>query len=138
VRVQLASLDCSNGFRMYGSGALVSSDDVNGDGYGDIIIGKQPSTCFSFVVFGKSSGWSSELDLTASLDGSNGFAFCGDESVCAGSFVSSGDVNGDGYADVIFGGYQGSQVVFGKGSGWNAVLDVSVFLVRLSDTSKRA
>ena len=63
----------------------------------------------------------------SSLDGTNGFTIYGvDGSDYAGLSVSSGDVNGDGYADVLVGAYNGDgssnsagntgevHVVFGK------------------------
>ena len=56
------------------------------------------------MVFGKASGFAANIDLS-SLDGSNGFKLSG---VAAGdhsgwSVASAGDVNGDGFADLIVG-----------------------------------
>lgn len=71
----------------------------------------------------------------SSLDGGNGFrldvvrGFFG--SVTSVTSVSGGDVNGDGFSDVIVGagtdhGIVGSKyVVFGKAAGFDAVLNVS-------------
>ena len=87
-------------------------------------------------MFGKASGFAANIDLS-SLDGSNGFKLSG---VAAGdqsgrSVASAGDVNGDGFADLIVGAYGGrparrrtpgaSYVVFGKASGFAANLDLS-------------
>ncbi len=54
------------------------------------------------MVFGKSSGFASAMDLS-SLDGSNGFRLDGiDADNRSGFFVSNaGDVNGDGFDDLI-------------------------------------
>jgi len=145
----LSSLDGSNGFRLDGvaeydnSGSSVSNaGDVNGDGFDDLIVGAwraDPngySSGSSYVVFGKASGFSATMDLS-SLDGSNGFRFHAElEAALArsGPSVSSaGDVNGDGFNDVIIGvsdarynGYYSgsSYVVFGKASGFSATMDL--------------
>src|SRR5688572_15626163 len=68
------------------------------------------------------------IDLS-SLDGTNGFKLSG---VAASeqsgySVASAGDVNGDGFDDMIVGapGASTSYVVFGKASGFAANLDLS-------------
>ncbi|MBN2833437.1 MAG: FG-GAP repeat protein, partial [Candidatus Delongbacteria bacterium] len=116
--LDLSDLDGSNGFIINGidafdrSGYSVSSaGDVNGDGLADIIIGARfadPNgndlAGESYVVFGKASGLTSSLDLS-DLDGYNGFIINGiDQDDRSGYSVSSaGDVNGDGYSDIIIG-----------------------------------
>ncbi|WP_293006128.1 integrin alpha [Nitrosomonas sp.] len=137
--MNLASLDGSNGFRLDGaavydiSGASLSSaGDVNGDGLADVIVGA-PNAGSSYVVFGKATGFSATLDLS-SLDGSNGFRLEGELDGAGFSVSGAGDVNGDGFADLIIGapggslngGYSGSSyVVFGKASGFGATMDLS-------------
>ena len=143
--LNLSSLDGTNGFRLHGgSGWSVSNaGDVNGDGFDDVIVGDPwaaPNGVYdagsSYVVFGKSSGFDASLDLS-SLNGTNGFRLDGvaaDDS--SGISVSTaGDVNGDGFDDVIVGAYHrvdpngnlsgSSYVVFGNGSGFNAALNLS-------------
>ena len=58
----------------------------------------------SYVVFGRASGFGASLDL-ADLDGTNGFRLGGiDFSDSSGfSVAGAGDVNGDGFADLIIG-----------------------------------
>ncbi|SFF17312.1 integrin alpha [Nitrosomonas sp. Nm166] len=147
--MNLSSLDGSNGFRLDGvgggydnSGSSVSSaGDVNGDGFADLIIGADgadPNGDFSgssYVVFGKASGFDATLDLS-NLDGSNGFRLDGEApySFSGDSVSNAGDVNGDGFDDVIIGTREAgafgirigtSYVVFGKASGFDATLNLS-------------
>ncbi len=138
--MDLSSLNGSNGFRLDGeaasdySGRSVSTaGDVNGDGFDDLIIGAY-GTSSSYVVFGKASSFSAAMDLS-SLDGSNGFRLDGAaDDYSGGSVSTAGDVNGDGFDDVIVGApfvssngsYSGSSyVVFGQASGFSAAMDLS-------------
>ena len=120
--VDLASLDGTNGFRIVGNaqgdqaGYSVSmAGDINGDGFDDIIIGARGAYGYgyyggyanhgeSYVVFGSASGFGATLDLNQ-LDGSNGFTIGGvmEDSTFGNSVSSAGDVNGDGYDDLIVG-----------------------------------
>ncbi len=118
--LDLSTLDGTNGFILTGidgfdrvGDSVSSAGDVNGDGYDDLIIGAQDadpngnsSAGETYVVYGGASapGTGGVLDLGA-LDGSNGFILTGiDAADNAGISVSSaGDINGDGYDDLIIG-----------------------------------
>jgi hypothetical protein len=111
------------------SGNSVSSaGDVNGDGVDDLIIGADNAdpngdkSGASYVVFGKTNKIAVDLSDIASGTGNLGFIIKGAEILDKSgiSVSSAGDVNGDGYDDLIVGAtgvgtYVGaSYVVFGK------------------------
>ncbi len=90
----------------------------------------------SYVVFGTDLGFGATFDLS-SLDGSSGFVINGiDAGDSSGYAVNGiGDVNGDGFDDIIIGAPQAdpdglgtageSYVVFGTNAGFDAVLELS-------------
>lgn len=57
---------------------MSAAGDVDGDGFGDVIIGARGAdpngaeSGASYVVFGKAAGFAANLNLST-LDGSNGF-----------------------------------------------------------------
>jgi hypothetical protein len=92
-----------------------SAGDVNGDGLDDLIV----ATPFGpYVVFGKTDGTKVELDVVLTGNGTQGFVINAPGWGGLDWVSSAGDVNGDGFDDIIMGlpyGANGnaSYVVFG-------------------------
>ncbi len=84
--------------------SVSSAGDVNGDGYSDVIVGAiyydnvQTDEGAAFVYHGSASGISSTA--IARVESNQAEAYFG------WSVSTAGDVNGDGYSDVIVGAYQ--------------------------------
>ena len=140
--VQLSSLNGATGSRydaLVSSGmAVASAGDVNGDGYDDFLISASSAsnTGASYLVFGKSTPFTATTKLST-LAGRDGVRLDG---VTAGDFAGSaigggGDINGDGYADVIIGANGAAPganklagsvyIVFGKMGAFSATLGLS-------------
>ena len=112
--MSLSALNGKNGFRLDGveagdeSGCSVASaGDINGDGYDDVLVGARGANGeagATYVVYGKQKGFDAAISL-ADLDGGDGFRIDGIDAGDASGFsvASAGDVNGDGYADLMIG-----------------------------------
>ena len=122
--IDLGGLDGTDGFAIVGvaagdwTGASVAgAGDVNGDGIDDMVIGAYladpggvTDAGSTFVVYGRAGGPGAAVDL-ATLDASQGFRIDGTQANAhSGRFVdAAGDMNADGYADIVIGAYQFDQ-----------------------------
>ncbi len=115
--IDLTSLSTSDGFVIQGDAAydqagfsVSAAGDVNGDGIDDVIVGAPYSDNGGYgignvyVIFGQNGATRVNIDLTA-LSSSDGFIIQGGVPFdYAGRSVSAaGDVNGDGFDDLIVG-----------------------------------
>ncbi len=89
-------------------GLLASAGDVNGDGFGDVAIGKTTAAGSVFVLHGSADGI--PLAPLGELPGLVGEALFGD------SVAAAGDVNGDGYGDLVVGAYGAGPLNSGSAS----------------------
>lgn len=150
--LDLSTLNGTNGFRI---DALSNGDrfgysvsdlgDINGDGIDDFMVGAprgdgpagQPNTQGeTFVIFGTTTPFGSTFDLST-LNGSNGFRVDGISGGDQSGFSISGggDINGDGFNDLLIGTLNGdpngtsnageSYVVFGRDTGFNPIFNLS-------------
>jgi hypothetical protein len=111
--------------------SVAAAGDVNGDGYDDFLIGamydeeEDPEAGQVYLIFGNASGWWMDINLSqadASFLGEN------DGDHAGASVAGAGDVNGDGFDDILIGApentgwnmYSGqAYLILGKASGWS-------------------
>jgi len=83
-------------FRSFGSAVVIA--DVNGDGYGDLCVGGEQYLSYQggmWVFYGSASGISSQaVGAPSHLQGAGEYF---------GGALAAGDINGDGYQDIIVG-----------------------------------
>ena len=135
--IDLTDLPASTGFRIQGDSAqdqagvaVSTAGDINGDGFDDLIVGAPNNanggvrTGAAYVLFGHAGGFGDLIDLT-DLNPGIGFKIAGEQADdYAGLGVSAaGDINGDGFDDIIVGAYNNdgggtnagaAYVIFGR------------------------
>jgi hypothetical protein len=124
-----AQLESDQASSLFG-GSVAGAGDVNGDGYADLIVGAeeydagQADEGAAFVFLGSVAGVADGTPATAAAQLESDQA----SSLFGGSVAGAGDVNGDGYADLIVGAEEYDAGQSGEGAAF-------VFLGPLGDAT---
>jgi hypothetical protein len=146
--LNVTTLDGTNGFAFGGTFSfsgfadrVASAGDINGDGFDDIAMnenygdGDAIQSGAAYVLFGHAGAFANNLS-PADINGTNGIKING---VAGGdyagySIAAAGDINGDGFDDLIVGAFNASvdgthpgaaYVVFGAASFAGGVVDLA-------------
>ena len=102
-------------------GAVAFAGDVNGDGWDDLLIGRYAADTGvgAYVVFGSDAPSSTSLSSADAV-----FAMEAPEDYAGDSVAGAGDVNGDGFDDLLIGAPGNSDVANGSGAVYLVLGDV--------------
>ena len=101
--------------------------DANGDGFGDFLMGTPTNgqagvgAGKAYLVLGKALGWHMDSDAS---EADASFLGEGEHQYAGASLASAGDVDGDGYDDLLVGASNayytmgGAYLVLGRANGW--------------------
>lgn len=102
----------------YSSWAVSGADDIDGDGFADMVVGAYGNSAggsmagAAYIVFGSAAPAAAGLGSAVRLTGESSSDY-------AGSSVSgTGDMNADGYADVLVGAYGRDDAGFSVGGAY--------------------
>ena len=115
--IDLSALTSDQGFSIFGVGpydvsgrSISSAGDVNGDGIDDLLIGApqadpggREGAGEAYLIFGKAGGLGDINLATLTPDAGLKISGAGEYDATGASVRAAGDINGDGYADIIIG-----------------------------------
>jgi hypothetical protein len=140
------SMTPQQGFIVTGSDTVSGVGDINGDGLAEMVFGRPTGGIQNqgdaYVIFGRSSGFGTVVDGHATLDIrtitiADGFLARGKEGgdTSGAAVAGAGDVNGDGFADLLVGGPQAdpnghstgnAYVMFGHSGSYGVLITENV------------